>query len=319
MRLALSSHPNIALARRTYMWQRFYRRYGDLDKRENFERCLQALLQQKSIRFLQPDPQRIRKEFAQGEATYPRLFALFLQHFAEKQGKNRWGEQSGLIEMYADEILQAYPSARLIHMVRDPRNRSEEILLSSPPVFRPGKIGAMTASWNYSASLARRNQMRHPEQVKVVQYEDLLKRPAETLKDVCNFIGEDFHPSMISLETTIPFGEMDKTKPNPAVLWTSEIADYSIDQRGCLTRQENAFLQANSQRLMAELGYTLHKLNLSTTERLGYLAALPINLVRMLTWSSLEARKAVIGSVQETVKCINHPYFLPELNEAAPA
>ena len=38
LRLMLSSHPVIVLSRRTYMWQRFYGRYGDLRRPENLER-----------------------------------------------------------------------------------------------------------------------------------------------------------------------------------------------------------------------------------------------------------------------------------------
>jgi hypothetical protein len=44
LRLALSSHPEIAMTRRSYMWTRIYNRYGDLRQPENFERCLNALL-----------------------------------------------------------------------------------------------------------------------------------------------------------------------------------------------------------------------------------------------------------------------------------
>ena len=61
MRLALSSHPNIAMSRRTYMWTRFYRRYGNLDEQRNFERCLQAMLKHKPMQMLQPDAARIRR------------------------------------------------------------------------------------------------------------------------------------------------------------------------------------------------------------------------------------------------------------------
>ena len=40
----------------------------------------------------------------QGQPTYACLFALFQQHYAERAGKPRWGDQSGLIERYADLI-----------------------------------------------------------------------------------------------------------------------------------------------------------------------------------------------------------------------
>src|SRR5690554_3292259 len=83
LRLALSAHPDIAMTRRSYMWTRVYQRYGDLRERENFERCLQALMSRKDVRALQPDVDRIRREFWAGEPTYGRLFALIHEHYAE--------------------------------------------------------------------------------------------------------------------------------------------------------------------------------------------------------------------------------------------
>src|SRR5262245_50478355 len=96
--LMLSAHPNIVLTRRTYMWTRFYNRYGDLNRSDNFERCLTAMLRHKYMQVLEPDPERIRQEFWQGPPTYTRLFALFQEHYAERVGKPRWADQLGFIE-----------------------------------------------------------------------------------------------------------------------------------------------------------------------------------------------------------------------------
>src|SRR5512143_2950886 len=128
LRLALSSHPRIAMTRRSYMWTRVYGRYGDLSKAANLERCLAALLRRKDVRAMEPDEARLRRDLAQGQATYGRLFALLHEQYAERLGKQRWGEQEGRLEGYADELFAAYPGAKVIHMIRDPRNRYEEML-----------------------------------------------------------------------------------------------------------------------------------------------------------------------------------------------
>ena len=60
LRLLLGTHPNIVITRRTRMWTRFYGRFGDLSRPENFERCLEAMLRNKHICALNPDPARIR-------------------------------------------------------------------------------------------------------------------------------------------------------------------------------------------------------------------------------------------------------------------
>ena len=55
--------------------------------------------------------------------TYARLFDLFLLHFAEREGKPRRGAQTGLIERYVDELIEAYDGVKIVHMLRDPRDR----------------------------------------------------------------------------------------------------------------------------------------------------------------------------------------------------
>jgi hypothetical protein len=89
----IASHPNISMVRRTNYWRWFYGRYGDLGNMENFDQLLNRMLSYKRIAPLQPDGVRIREEFLQGERSYGRLFALFHEHNAERQGKTRWGDK----------------------------------------------------------------------------------------------------------------------------------------------------------------------------------------------------------------------------------
>jgi hypothetical protein len=292
MRLALSTHPDLALSRRTYMWTRFYNQYGDLGQNGNFERCLKAMLNRKSIRFLSPDPERIRREFRQGEPTYARLFALFHMHFAQQLGRPRWGEQAGLIERYADPILAAYPSARIIHMIRDPRNRYEEILLSSPPRVRLGKVGATTSGWLYSANLAKRNLDLYAGKYKVVFYEALVSQPEETLREVCGFIQEDFVPQMLTLEGALRFGDADGVEAGLASDWENGIVEFNQAAQGAITRREVAFMQDRAQSAMRRFGYRLSAVRFSPAESVRYYFDLPFNLVRMAAWRAGEGPQA---------------------------
>ena len=146
----LTSHPRISVpAVGSNLWPYFYRQFGDLAQKENFERCLDAMLRYKHAVFLQPDPAWLRRDFAAGPRTYARLFELFHLQFAAREGKPRYGVQTGLIERYADELFTAYPGVRVIHMVRDPRDRYEASLTRWPD--GRGRAGGAAARWSYSA------------------------------------------------------------------------------------------------------------------------------------------------------------------------
>ena len=194
----LTSHPNIDVPDAgSNMWTYFYRRFGNLEQPANFERCLDAMLRYGHVAALDPDPERIRHEFAAGPPTYGRLFGLFHAHHAERVGKPRWGTQTGLIERQADQVFAAYPGVRIVHMLRDPRDRYAWSQALWPG--GKGRAGGATARWLYSTHLAHRHLRRHPDGYLVVRFEDLVLRTEETLRTVCHFLGETFHPEMLGM------------------------------------------------------------------------------------------------------------------------
>ena len=127
------------------MWRYFYQRYGDLSHPEHFESCLAAMVSFKRMRHLQPDPDRIRQEFWQGEPTYGRLFALFHEHHAQRAGKSRWGDKSLHTEYHADKVFAEFPSAKMIHMTRDPRDRCAS--MQKRYERNEGRVAAATRRW----------------------------------------------------------------------------------------------------------------------------------------------------------------------------
>jgi hypothetical protein len=284
----LASHPNIAIpAVGSNLWSYFYGQYGDLKSQANFERCLEALLHYKHALFLKPDAERIRREFWQGEPSYARLFALLHEHYAERAGKPRWGDQTGLIERYADPIFKAYPDAKMLHMIRDPRDRYEASLDMWPD--GKGRVGVATGRWLYSTQLAQRNTARYPDRYVIVRYERMVQDTEATLRSICNFLGEDFAPDMLAMGGSP--GHRSKilqgveSSGGAVPLSTSFIGRY----RNRLAREEIAFMQAYAGRKMATFGYQRDPIRFSRKEQARYaLISHPANLARLAVWLARE-------------------------------
>ena len=287
LRACLVSHPNIAIPDvGSNYWTYFYGQYGDLSRGENFERCLAAMLRYKHVRFLKPDPDRLRREFWQGEPTYARLFALFHEHYAEREGKPRWGDQTGLVERYADHIFAAYPTAKMLHLLRDPRDRYAAS--KYPSRFQGGKAGRSIAEWLYSVGLARRNQERYPDRYRIVRYETLVTHPEDTLQEVCAFVEEDYTPAMLTLDGAPRF--RDKLGSGLHTGLSPPSPDFIGRFRQTIPKGEIAFLQAFAGRDMLAFDYPLELIHFSPGERLAfYLRDWPLNLARLLTWDAVEA------------------------------
>ncbi len=286
MRAFLVSHPNIAIpAVGSNMETYFYGRFGDLRRDRNFERCLRSMLRYKHVRFLDPDPERIRQEFHQGPRTYERLFSLFLIHYAEREGKPRWGAQTGLVERYADHLFAAYPGVKVVHMVRDPRDRYEASLALWPN--GRGRAGGATARWRYSMRLAERNLDRFGKGYLVVRYEDLVLQPETTIRSVLGFLGEGFLPEVLAMSGAPEHREklLGGARGSGGPLSTEFIGLY----RDRVPKEELAFIQSVAGRQMRAYGYLPDQLPISMRERGRYAIEWPNQLARMMAWRGVEA------------------------------
>jgi hypothetical protein len=291
LRWLLSSHPRIAVSRRTEMWPRFSGRYGDLGRSENLERCLRAMLARKQVAALEPDLDRLRKDFLGGAPTYARLFALIHEQYAERSGKPRWGDQTGLIERFADELMTAYPGARLIQMVRDPRDRY--VAVRDRATRRPGALGRAMSEWLSSVGLAHRNAERHPGSCTIVRYEDLATRPEETIRELCAFLRETFEPKMLRMEGVRRYDPERARTRDGSPISTAHVGTY----RGEIDRSEIAFIQAVAGRAMRGLGYRMDPIRLSPAERFRYVTVgWPTNLTRLGPRRALSILHAGPGS-----------------------
>jgi hypothetical protein len=279
----LASHPNIAMTRRTNLWTYFYEQYGDLGDDAALDRCLAAMRRYKRLVVLDIDFDRLRTHFRAGPATYGRLFALLEEQHAAREGKVRWGDKSLNTERYADAIFAAYPGARILHMIRDPRDRYASV--QARWGMRRGGVGAGTAEWLSSAQLAKRNQRRHPDRYRIVRYEELAGAPDRSMREICAFIGEDYTPAVLSMEGAQRFRDQGSNSSYGAreagVISTQSVGRF----QDVLSVDQVAFMQAVAGRDMRELGYELAHVSFTMRQRVPYLAGhLPLELGRLLGW-----------------------------------
>jgi hypothetical protein len=265
LRVVLDADPALSLTRRTSMWTRYYGRFGDLHDDANRDRCVRAMVADRRVQLLHPDEARITREFAPGPYSYARLIGLFHEHHAQRNGKRRWGDQLSFVECFADPIFAAFPSARMVHMVSDPRARFDAAASA-----RRGKIGWDTAMWLHSARLAQRNRLRHPGRYRVVRYEHLAARPVATIETVCSFLGVPFVDAMRDVIGSLRF---------------------DVDGQ-VLTAGDASFVETYTRAELAHLGYAGAPSVAAPGPRLAYwLGDWPIDRTAMAAWRTVRRRR----------------------------
>ena len=274
LRIVLGAHPELCLTRRTYLWTRYFGRFGDLEADGNVNRALEALVADPRVEQLHPDRARVRREFVRGPRRYARLFGLLHAHHAERMGMRRWGEQLGSVERFAAPIFAEFPEARMVHMIRDPR----AVIRASRAVARKGKLGWETAMWLHSADLAEQNERRYPERYRVVRYETLAARPLETAVEVCGFLGEELTPSMTAAVATLSFDDDGRAQGSTASTAARE-------------RRGSSFVERHASRPLLRFGYDGGTAGLSLPEHVRFLVAdWPLNRTAMTAWRATRRR-----------------------------
>jgi hypothetical protein len=211
------------------------------------------MLTNSGILQLRPDVGAIKRDFAGGEASYARLFALFHEQHAASQHKARWGDQLGMAEAFADQIMAAYPSATMIHLVRDPRS-----LYGAHR--RRGKTGWETARWIYSADLATRNQQRYPDRYLVVRYESLAARPEESLRDITFFLGENVEDTMLEVLAT---SDLQAGTPSTPAVANQAVERSVVDMLGTLGYLRTNAIDKRRGRRFDVIDWPLHRIGMA--------------------------------------------------------
>ena len=165
------------------------------------------------------NPRRFLKEaqaFLENLATYPEtpavLFDAFLHHETTENGRTIPCDQTPRNVFYIADILGLYPKARIINMIRDPR----DVLLSQKKRWKRRFLGGsnipmkeafrdwmnyhpITISHIWRTAVNTADQFAQHERVTSVYFEELLTHPQKTIKPLCDFVGITYTDDMLQV------------------------------------------------------------------------------------------------------------------------
>jgi hypothetical protein len=143
-------------------------------------------------------PEQVDKWFKEA-ADVGSFFNLFFSNFMQKQKKGRWAEKTPNNIFCAKQVLDMYPEAYFINVIRDGR----DVVLSLSPRMEVNGFIIAIIRWLTSIEAGRR-LMGH-ERFYTVRYEDLVLQTRPTLEKLCNYIRVDYDQRMLEYwKTTLP-------------------------------------------------------------------------------------------------------------------
>ncbi len=116
------------------------------------------------------------------------------QKYAESEGKSAWGHKTPGLVLHTNLLSEAFPRARFLHTVRDPRAVANSLKRSSAH-----RLNVLYGAARYARDtrIGLDLERREPERARRVRFEDLVTRPLESVTGVCEWLGIDFDPAML--------------------------------------------------------------------------------------------------------------------------
>ena len=122
-------------------------------------------------------------------ATIDRLHMLY----AQSRGKKRWGQKTPRFVRNLDLIGAAFPEAKFIHMIRDPRAAVNSLIHSNVHRSNPYYGGLR---WKMDVSAGRDYESQHPGRMLSIKYENLVTHSEDVLINISSFLNLVYQPNL---------------------------------------------------------------------------------------------------------------------------
>lgn len=283
----LASHPDVMMVRRTNLWRWFDGEFGDLSNPANLDRCIDEMMRYKRLDVLDIRPEQVLGAFRSAEPTYGRLFEVMFRQAAERRGRSRWGDKSLHTELHADRVLEAWPTARIVQLVRDPRDRYASVVGRRGPGHN--SAASIMGRWLKSVRAGERQARRHPDSFMMLKFEDLVLETESRLREVCEFLELEYDERMFEM------GGGDDRASEGANSSFDSIPRGSISRRPIGRYREHldegtvARIQGVARRPMARWGYAPDEFDSSLVQKaVATGIEAPIALAQATAWRGLE-------------------------------
>lgn len=119
------------------------------------------------------------------------------RQYAKQQGKSESviiGNKNPGLSMFAEVLVNCFPNAKFIHIIRDYRDNIESFRVVR---FDLNNISALAFRWKAYVELVDSVASRYPDRFITVRFEDLVSDPGTELKRICAFLKVGYTDAML--------------------------------------------------------------------------------------------------------------------------
>lgn len=205
----LANHPRIVAVQsedhfgvhESIFFSHFARAYPDLDDESVFQAFAEAFTESDYYLLTGIEKEWLCKRRPRDHAE---AFRALMDEMASRDGvAEAWVEKTPQHSLLAEELASAFPDARFVAILREPRAviASHLGLLGDKPLSRRARmleLARLCLSCSLHERFLKRFCRDHPQAL-LTRYEALIAEPAAETERICSFIGAEFTPAMLEL------------------------------------------------------------------------------------------------------------------------
>lgn len=233
-------------------------RFGNLRSQRNKRKLMDVWLRSKLFDCSGLDAASIRSKILSECKDEGDFLRILMEEIAHRQNVSRWADNTPTHLLYMPEIKRAFPNALVIHMIRD--GRDVALSLSKKQWLRPhwwrmrSKLLVGGLYWGWMVSKGRGHGRRIGADYLEIHFEDLIRKPRETLNTLSRFIDHDLDYDRIQ---HVGIGTV--SRPNTSFRKQRPNEDFDPVERwkGHFSPEELGAFEAKVGKTLEENGYAL--------------------------------------------------------------
>jgi hypothetical protein len=271
LRLMVNAHPRLAVPFETNFIPKYFNNlasYGDLSIPANVERLLADIASEPFVvkGNLIADRQAILKQSPRSLAD---LVSAIFQTYAEREGKQRWGDKTPSFVTELDILWQLFPNCKIVHIIRDGRDVACSLRKLS---WGSRNLPRLARNWAWQVTMGRKmGRIIGPDHYLEIYYEALVANPEGTLKEVCRFLGEEFDNSLLDYHRkgnkAMPSASLDYHRNSVSAPDTDKIQMW----RKQMSAADQVLFEQEAGKVLEEFGYEAVGQPPNLGSRLAYL------------------------------------------------
>jgi hypothetical protein len=243
LQVRLRNHPGISLptAESHFIVPlcRAPERFGDLSRIDSVREVLRAMHRQ-SAEFLETDLHGLKFDVdslaevlhAEGRQTMPDLIRGLLELNARWEGKTRWGDKTPCYVLNIPKILEWFPDAQIVHLIRDGRDVALSMFGRRHDFYVYNTYHAAKYWQQYVERGREYGRALRDDQYFELRYEDMLADPEQEMKRLCAFLNEDYDSTLFDVAPNATPGKTPLVhkpiKAENANKWRERMSRYQV-------------------------------------------------------------------------------------------